>query len=345
MVRCSGEAPSLEPRAAKWTAALALTRVALVATADAPAFAADKLTVLLDWFVNPDHAPLVIAKEGGFFERAGLDVELIAPADPSAPPRLVAAGQADVAVTYQPDLMLQVKEGLPLFRFGTLIETPLNCLIVLKDGPVKSLADLKGKKIGFSIASLQDAYLTQILASAGLTAKDVTLVNVNFNLVTALLSGQVDAAIDGYRNFELIQLGLEGKPGVAYYPEEHGVPPYDELIYVASNKLRDDPRLAKFLSRRRGGDDLPHQPSRGGAGDVHEGASRPRRRAQPPRLRRDAAALRQAAGGARPWPLRSLRRVPEGARPARHPAAARHLRGRARVSARDAYLVCARTIS
>jgi putative hydroxymethylpyrimidine transport system substrate-binding protein len=88
----------------------------------------------------------VIAKEAGYFERHGLDVELIAPADPSAPPRLVAAGQGDVAITYQPDLMLQLKEGLPLVRFGTLIETPLNALIVLKDGPVKSLADLKGKR-------------------------------------------------------------------------------------------------------------------------------------------------------------------------------------------------------
>ena len=107
-----------------------------LALAAAPAAAADRLTVLLDWFVNPDHAPLVIAQEAGYFERHGLEVELIAPADPSAPPRLVAAGQGDVAITYQPDLMLQLKEGLPLVRFGTLIETPLNALIVLEDGPV-----------------------------------------------------------------------------------------------------------------------------------------------------------------------------------------------------------------
>ena len=210
--------------------------------------AADKLTVLLDWFVNPDHAPLVIAKEGGYFARHGLDVDLIAPADPSAPPRLVAAGKADVAVTYQPDLMLEIKEGLPLKRFGTLISTPLNCLIVLKNGPIKTLADLKGKTIGYSVAGLQKAYLGAILKSAGLTANDVTLVNVNFNLVTALMSGQVDAAIDGYRNVELIQLGLEGKPGIAFYPEEHGVPPYDELIYATSTKLEHDPRLGRFLA-------------------------------------------------------------------------------------------------
>ncbi|MCB1487139.1 MAG: ABC transporter substrate-binding protein [Bauldia sp.] len=213
-----------------------------------PASAADKLTVLLDWFVNPDHAPLVIAAEGGYFERHGLDVELIAPADPSAPPRLVAAGQADIAITYQPDLMLLINEDLPLVRFATLIETPLNALIVLKDGPVKTLADLKGKKVGFSIAGIQDAYLDGILKSVGLTTDDVEMVNVNFNLVSALLSGQVDAAIDGYRNFELTQLEIEGKPGIAFYPEEHGVPIYDELIFVAKSDRRDDPLLGRFVA-------------------------------------------------------------------------------------------------
>lgn len=225
-------------------AALGLATALTIGSAQA----ADKLTVLLDWFYNPDHAPLVIAKEGGFFEKHGLDVEMIAPADASAPPRLVAAGQADIAITYQPDLMLQVKEGLPLTRIGTLIETPLNALIALKDGPIKTLADLKGKKVGYSVASLQNAYIGTVLASVGLTEKDVEMVNVNFNLSTSLMSGQVDAVIDGYRNVELIQLGLEGKPGIAFYLEEHGVPAYDELIYVTRNELRDDPRMARFLA-------------------------------------------------------------------------------------------------
>jgi putative hydroxymethylpyrimidine transport system substrate-binding protein len=144
--------------------------------------------------------------------------------------------------------MLQLREGLPLVRFGTLIETPLNALIVLQDGPVKSLADLKGKRIGYSVATIQSAYLSSMLDSVGLTMDDVTMVNVNFNLVTALLAGQVDAAIDGYRNFELTQLAIEGKPGIAFYPEEHGVPLYDELIYVTRPDLKDDPRLPKFLA-------------------------------------------------------------------------------------------------
>ena len=103
-----------------------------------PAFAADKMTLLLDWFVNPDHGPIIVAQEKGFFADQGLEVEVIAPADPADPPKLVAAGKADLAISYQPQLHLQVAEGLPLMRVGTLVATPLNCLLVLDDGPIKT---------------------------------------------------------------------------------------------------------------------------------------------------------------------------------------------------------------
>lgn len=225
----------------------ALALAVFVATA-LPAAAADKLTVLLDWFVNPDHAPLVVAREGGFFARHGLEVELVPPADPSAPPRLVAAGQAEIAIHYQPSLHLDVDAGLPLVRFGTLVETPLNALIVLADGPVASLADLKGRRIGYSVSGFEDALLGQLLRSVDLTIDDVELVNVNFALSAAVLSGQVDAVIGGYRNFELTQMRLAGRTGRAFYPEEHGVPPYDELVMVTNAALRDDPRLPRFVA-------------------------------------------------------------------------------------------------
>ena len=226
-----------------WVAALAL-----IASA-AQAHAADKLTVLLDWYVNPNHMPLVVAQEGGYFAKHDLDVDLLPPpGDAAAPPRLVAAGQADIAIDYQPDLMLQLKEGLPLIRFGTLIETPLNALIVLEDGPIRSLADLKGKTIGYSIPGFQDAYVTAILSMVGLSADDIESINLNFNLVAPLLAGQVDAVMDAYRNVELIQMELEGHRAVAYYPEENGVPAYDELIYVAHSDNRDDPRLRRFIA-------------------------------------------------------------------------------------------------
>lgn len=225
----------------------ALATAVLLALAPLPVRAADSLTVLLDWFVNPDHAPLVVAREGGYFEREGLDVTLVAPADPSQPPRLVAAGQAEVAVHYQPSLQQDVAAGLPLVRFGTLIETPLNTLTVLKDGPIQTLADLKGKRVGYSVSGFEDAMLGQLLRSVGLGLEDVELVNVNFALSASLIAGQVDAVIGGYRNFELTQMKLEGREGKAFYPEEHGVPVYDELVLVTHRDLAADDRLPRFL--------------------------------------------------------------------------------------------------
>ena len=116
--------------------------------------AKEKMTLLLDWFINPDHGPIIIAKEKGYFSDQNLEIEIIAPADPSAPPKLVAAGQADLAVSYQPQLHLQLTQGLPLIRVGTLVATPLNCLLVLENGPIKTPQSLSGKKIGFSVAGV-----------------------------------------------------------------------------------------------------------------------------------------------------------------------------------------------
>lgn len=210
--------------------------------------APEKLSVLLEWFVNPDHAPMVVAREKGYFKDEGLDVELIPPADPSIVPRLVSTGEVDIGVHYQPNLYLDHAAGLPLMRFGTLVETPLNTITVLADGPIKSLKDLKGKTIGFSVSGFEDAMLTRMLAAEGVDIKDVTLVNVNFSLSPSLIGGKVDATVGGFRNFELTQMRLEGHEGRSFFPEEHGVPVYDELVFVTRKALIDDARLPRFLN-------------------------------------------------------------------------------------------------
>lgn len=223
-------------------AALALTSLAL------PAAAQEKVRLLLDWFVNPDHAALVIAKERGLFTKQGLDVELIAPADPNAPPKLVSAGQAEYAVSYQPTLQMLAAEGLPLVRVGVLVAQPLNSLVALEDGPVKAIADFKGRKIGYSIAGFEEALLGAMLEKAGLTLKDVTLVNVNFALTTALMSKQVDGVIGAFRNFELNDLALNKAKGRLWEVEKNGVPTYDELILIAKRETVDVARTKKLLA-------------------------------------------------------------------------------------------------
>ena len=210
--------------------------------------AADRLSLILDWFINPDHGPIIIAAENGYFAEQGLEVEIIPPADPADPPKMVAAGKADLAVSYQPQLHLQVHEGLPLVRVGTLIATPLNCLLVLQDGPINTLADLKGKKVGFSVAGVEEALLSAILKPHGLGMKDIELVNVNWSLSPSLMSRQVDAVIGAFRNFELNQMDIEGVSGRCFYLEEEGLPAYDELIYVANREAYSDDRITRFLA-------------------------------------------------------------------------------------------------
>lgn len=223
-----------------------LTALALLAAT--PAIAQDRMTVMLDWFVNPDHGPIIIAEEQGYFADAGLEVEMIAPADPADPPKMAAAGRADLAISYQPQLHLQVAEGMPLIRVGTLVATPLNCLLVLEDGPIDEIADLKGRKVGFSVAGVEEALLSAMLGQADLGTADVELVNVNWSLSPALMSGQVDAVIGAFRNFELNQMEIEGVAGRCFYPEEEGVPTYDELIYVANPETMDGDMIRRFLA-------------------------------------------------------------------------------------------------
>ncbi|BBE73853.1 ABC transporter substrate-binding protein [Oharaeibacter diazotrophicus] len=229
------------------TLALALALAGSLLAA-APAAAADKLTVLLDWFVNPDHAPLLVAEDIGAFAEAGLDVEIVPPADPAVPPRLVAAGQADIAISYQPQLYFFAEEGLPLVRIGTLIDTPLNTVIALKSSGIRAIADLKGRKVGFSVSGIEEATLGDMLQHAGLSIGDVTMVNVNFQLVASLLAGQVDAVIGGYRNIEVSELVEQGADPVVFNVEDHGVPTYDELVIVANRADLGEDKLKRFLA-------------------------------------------------------------------------------------------------
>lgn len=203
------------------------------------AVAQDKLSLALDWFVNPDHAHLVIAQQKGFFKEQGLEIELIEPADPSMPPKLVAAGKADLAVTYQPQLHMQIDEELPLTRISTLVDNPLNSLVVLEDGPIKTITDLKGKKVGFSVGGFEDVLLKVMLQHHGLSMNDVELINVNWSLSPSLIAKKTDAVIGSFRNFELNQMLLENHKGRAFLVEEHGVPVYEELIIVVNNNERE----------------------------------------------------------------------------------------------------------
>ncbi len=210
-------------------------------------FAQEKFTVILDWFPNANHAPLFVAKDKGFFKEAGLEVELIGPANPSDPPKLVAAGKADMAITYQPQFIEQVNQGLPLVRVGTLIDKPLDCLIVLDNSSINKISDLKHKRVGYSAGSLNSLALKTMLEKNGLSLQDVEHINVQFDLTQALLSKKIDAATGMMRNYEPIQMNTLGQPARVFIPEEQGVPTYSELILITNTHNLHDKKILSFL--------------------------------------------------------------------------------------------------
>ncbi|MBE7212790.1 MAG: ABC transporter substrate-binding protein [Gluconacetobacter diazotrophicus] len=214
--------------------------------------AADRLTLLLDWFVNSNHAAILTAESSGAFAKEGLEVALVEPADPTAPPRLLAAGRADLCIGYQTELPFDVAGGLGILRVGTLEDAPLNTLIAAGNGPVRTIADLKGKRIGMSANASDRAIVGAMLRSAGLTMADVVPTEVNFQIEQGLLTGRVDAVL-GMRNYELIDLRMRGAAPRDFDPERYGVPPYDELIVLARKGMAHDDRVVRFMRALKAG--------------------------------------------------------------------------------------------
>ena len=210
------------------------------------AHAGDKFRVLLEWYVNPDHGPIVIAQQKGYFKDAGLDVEIIEPADPNAPPKLLAAKKADLITNYHAQQYIQVNAGLPITRIGVLVGQPLWCLLVRNDGAT-TLEQLKGKRIGISVGTVGHALRDVMVKHAGFSNDDFEWVNINFNTTGTLLAKTVDASFGAYRNFDPNYMELENVPSTCIPVESYGIPTYEELVYnVHKDDLKDPKRVAQF---------------------------------------------------------------------------------------------------
>jgi putative hydroxymethylpyrimidine transport system substrate-binding protein len=196
----------------------------------------------LDFYPNPDHAGIYMAEKLGYFDEAGLDVSIETPSDPAAPIKQVAAGQTDLAISYEPEVLLAHEKGLDVIAIGALVDRPLTSMIWLKKSGIKGVADLRGKTIATAGIPYQDAYLKTIMARANLSPDNVKTVNVGFGLLPAILGGQADAMLGGFSNVEGVDLQVRGKDPVVTPVDRLGVPTYDELVLVAQRKqLEADP--------------------------------------------------------------------------------------------------------
>ncbi len=208
----------------------------------------EPLSLTLDFYPNPDHAGIYMAQKLGYFADAGLDVSIQTPSDPAAPIKLVASGQTDLAISYEPEVLLAREQGLDVVAVGAVVDRPLTSLIWLKKSGIGGVGDLRGKTIATAGIPYQDAYLKTILARAKLTPADVDTVNVGYGLLPALVGGRAQAMLGGFSNVEGVDLRLRGKDPVVTPVDRLGVPTYDELVLVASRKrLEEDPQSIRLF--------------------------------------------------------------------------------------------------
>jgi putative hydroxymethylpyrimidine transport system substrate-binding protein len=221
-------------------------------------------SVMLDWFPNADHASLFTAIDRGYFHAAGLEVHTVTPSESAEPLKLLAAGRVDMAISYEPELLIARDLGLKLVSVAALVQRPLTSIIALPAQHVHSIADLAGRRVGTAGIPYQAAELQTALKTAGVPPHQVTEVNVGFNLVQSMLSGHVAATLGGFWNYEALQLQQMHKHPLVIPVNQAGVPSYDELVLVVrEDEARHRGReLRAFLQAlTRGQDGVRNDPA------------------------------------------------------------------------------------
>jgi putative hydroxymethylpyrimidine transport system substrate-binding protein len=232
----------------KWIVLVLVLPLAAALCAGAAA-SPQPVSLTLDWTPNPDHIGFYYAQQEGLFAKAGLDVTIRAPSDPTAPLKLVAAGDTDLAVSYEPEMFYAAASKLPDVAVAAIVPQPLDSIMAI-DPDIKTVADLKGKTIGITGVPSDYANLDTALSHAGLTRAEVKVVTVGYNLLPALLSHKVAAVLGVYRNVEGIEAAQQGFKPTIIPVNRAGVPFYDELVLVANaNRLRTQPAYASMVGR------------------------------------------------------------------------------------------------
>ena len=222
------------------------------------------LTVVLDWYPNALHTFMYQAQQAGYFADEGLDVEIQAPGSVNDAMSMVAAGKADIGVYYQQDVIqARAEQNVPVKSIGAIVQAPLNIILSLKDKNITSPKDLVGKTIGYGGTELSEALVKSMMANVGADMSDVKMVDVGFDLMSSMTTGNVDATIGCLVNHEVPQMEKEGFEVNYFFPDDFGVPQYYEAVFLANDDMiADQPDvLAGFLRAcKKGFEDFKNQP-------------------------------------------------------------------------------------
>lgn len=196
--------------------------------------AKDKITLMLDWFPNIDHLPIYVAQENGYFAENGLEIEIITPSETADALKLAAIGKVDLAVSYQPQAVIAAANGLEIQTVSRLVAHPLTTLLFLEDKGINTPSDLSGKKIGYTVPGLMDVILKAFAEINGI--ENYQPINVGFSILPSLTTDNVAAVMGPFKTYETVGMAAHGYKAKYFELEKHGIPDYEELIFVAGKK-------------------------------------------------------------------------------------------------------------
>lgn len=223
-----------------------------------------ELDVVLDWYPNALHAFMYVAIEKGYYEEEGLKVNIRFPSNANDAISLVAAGQADIGLYYQQDVIqARAEQDVPVKSIGAVVQGPLNIVLSLEEKNITTAADLVGKTIGYAGTELSEALIRSIMQYVGADYSDVTMIDVGFDLMSSMTTGNVDATIGCLVNHEVPQMEEEGFSVNWFDLDDYGVPTYYEGIFLANDEAiaNDSETLRAFLrASARGFADMKADP-------------------------------------------------------------------------------------
>ncbi len=223
-----------------------------------------ELDIVLDWYPNALHAFLYVAMEKGYFEHEGLKVNIQFPSNSNDAISLVAAGQADIGLYYQQDVIqTRANQNIPVKSIGAVVQEPLNIFLSLKEKNIDSPEDLVGKTVGYAGTELTEALIRSVMEHVGADTSDVKMIDVGFDLMSSMTTGNVDATIGCFLNHEVPQMEEEGFEVNWFRLDDYGVPTYYEGVFLANDKTieQESETLKAFLRAcDRGFDDMKANP-------------------------------------------------------------------------------------
>lgn len=217
-----------------------------------------QMSMMMDWLPYFSWAPFIAAENEGFFADEGIEVNVIEPPSVADPIKLLVTNKVSFAISYVPALYSARDKGIPVKGIAALQRNLSAQLYWLPDTPIKSVADLKGKTIALTAKLDERAYVKALLASAGLTLKDVTTVNPGWASSRLLIDGKVDATHGVVTNPASVA-GLGGPSSLKSFKyRDHGVPNYPWLVITSTDSFlaKNPAATCRFLRAASRGADV-----------------------------------------------------------------------------------------